>query len=174
MTTTINIATAISDLKRDHDHYNQNRKAWPEAKRQAKWTAFRAHAHQVATLFGDLNGWTPTDLFTPDAIGRTRRTAAIPDLAGWMDHGFGYRAGRRLVAIVGQPYNTVPQYRDTLDDCAARYGLRWQVAPMGRASFWFPGWTLFIVMTRPDVQVHWLPEQINAQQFADAKDAAMA
>jgi hypothetical protein len=40
------------------------------------------------------------------------------------------------------------------------YGLRWHVPPMQRASFWYPGSTLFIVMTLPDVVVRWLPEQV--------------
>ena len=37
---------------------------------------------------------------------------------------------------------------------------------MPYASIWYPGWTLFIVMTLPDVEVRWLPEQVSEVHFA--------
>jgi hypothetical protein len=109
-------------------------------------------------------------LFTPEAVGPAQpswnsRYSGL--LTGWMDHAICYRApvlGKRMgrnIAIVGQPYGRLDgdRHRQELDACATRYGLRWHAAPMPYASFWYPGSTLFVVMTLPDIEVQWLPEQ---------------
>jgi hypothetical protein len=111
--------------------------------------------------FGRLNGWVMTRSFALRDIGRSRRTFAF--YGGWLDHPIYFRDSvRRNVCVVGQPYGTsVDQYRAELDDCAEEFGLRWHVPPVPQASFWYPGWTLFIAMTLPTVEPRWLPEQVS-------------
>jgi hypothetical protein len=112
--------------------------------------------------FGKINGWKLTKNFALCDIGRSRRTFASYR-EGWMDHQIYYRdSARRNIAIATQPYGNHPDdFRAELDRCAEEFGLRWHVPPVPRASFWYPGWTLFIVMTLPGVELKWLPEQVS-------------
>src|SRR5262249_42192597 len=89
---------------------------------------------------------------------------------GCDEHALYYRdATRRNVALVAQPYVTTPTAGhctgngDWLGKIKAKYaarGLCCHAPPQVCASFWFPGCTAFLVITKPDVTVRWLPEQI--------------
>jgi hypothetical protein len=107
--------------------------------------------------------WDPAYHFTPEGLGKASNNYT-PGPLGWRDHALyfqGPRPNRRgwiNVAIVGQPYAGA--------DCRAelaeleRQGFRIHTPPRGgKASIWFPGQTLFIVVTLPSVEVKWLPEQ---------------
>jgi hypothetical protein len=116
----------------------------------------------AAEEFAALNGWriarTP---FAPDCIGRKRYTSNryLP-VQSWLDHPVFYRTkDSTAAAIVSQPYGDLSQFRDELDAIIQRAGLKWQVPPNERASFWFPGKTLFIVLTLPEHSIIWFPEQ---------------
>jgi hypothetical protein len=42
-------------------------------------------------------------------------------------------------------------------------GYALHIPPAGvNASIWYPSWTLFLVLTLPNITVNWLPEQQNA------------
>jgi hypothetical protein len=74
---------------------------------------------------------------------------------------------RRNVAAVGQPYVSPVGRRhphDWLVKLKASYaaqGLCCHTPPNAFASIHFPGWTAFLVITKPDVTVQWLPEQLT-------------
>jgi hypothetical protein len=110
----------------------------------------------LARAFGHRNGWRLTTRFSPyDLSGRRRECE-------WhFDHALYYRDARTRAkaALVMQPYDDNFSARG-LDATFARLGLRWHVPPNAHASFHYPGWTLFIVVTKPEVEVRWLPEQI--------------
>jgi hypothetical protein len=100
----------------------------------------------------------------------------------WMGSPIYYYAGQRPTAMVGQPSNmtityraykrdgqthidkiprrvlTLDEHRPELDACAARHGLQWHVPPVPSATI-SPDASLFIVMTLPNIEVRWLPEQ---------------
>ena len=80
-----------------------------------------------------------------------------------MEHGLYYRDARTRAkaAIVMQPYDADLR---RLTAAFAALGLRCQVPPNARASFWYPGWTLFAVVTKADVVVRWLPEQLTFEK----------
>jgi hypothetical protein len=151
------------------------------SERAAAASLGRTHEEQQAALerrFGDINGWVLSERqFPPTAIGR-RSAPKFPMMAApisrasefWFDHALYYRSRetRLCAAIVGQPYNGLDaEHRAKLDLCAARRGLAWHVSPMPYASLWYPGWTIFIVMTMPGVTVNWLPEQMSETLFAE-------
>ena len=71
----------------------------------------------------------------------------------------GFSRGRRYVAVVGQPYLSAVDIAEARARLADR-GLVLHLAPDPLASFHYPGWTLFVVVTRPGVTgVRFLPEQ---------------
>lgn len=142
------IATAIETQRSDDPIYRV-----PPFKR-------RAVEH-----FALLNGWRwdPAYHFTPEGLGKASNNYK-PGPLGWRDHALYFQGPRPNgrgwinVAIVGQPYAGA--------DCRAelaeleRQGFRIHTPPRGgKASIWFPGQTLFIVVTLPGVEVKWLPEQ---------------
>jgi hypothetical protein len=116
---------------------------------------FRIEAMQWDTerAFAALNGW--------------RVGTRVGAYRGWNDHGVRFNRNRRLVAIIGQPYGSEDAHIEELDTYAHEHGMHWQVPPMPRASFWFPGSTLFYVMTKLGVGVRWLPEQESETGFAE-------
>src|SRR5262249_25506572 len=128
-------------------------------------------------MFGDLNGWylsneafVPFDIaddsFKLDDMTKLNAYNLRHISYRWMDHAICFKAHRpeweiaRCIAIVGQPYGNIDRHRRELDEVAKRYGLRWHVAPNPTASIYLPGQALFIVLTLPDGEVVWLPEQM--------------
>jgi hypothetical protein len=74
------------------------------------------------------------------------------------DHAIWFRAGERYVAAIGQPYMAAIDLVEWRDHLAERgFALHVPLDPL--ASFHFPGSTLFVVVTRVGVPVHFLPEQ---------------
>ena len=120
---------------------------------------------RAVELFARLNGWQwdPALRFMPDSLGKYGNDFKYQRPA-WCDHALYFRevktsSSRKNVAIAGQPYQWSASVRAELADLERR-GFCVHTPPGGeRASIWFPGQTLFIVVTQPGVEVKWLPEQ---------------
>jgi hypothetical protein len=129
----------------------------------------------LAKLFGKLNGWRLTKTsFELDDFDRFQRRHRRPLFRTYhfLDHPLYYRDSSCscFAAIVAQPYGKLDEFRETLDDLAACYNLSWHVPPAApNASIWYPGWTLFIVITRPDHNICWLPEQLKVPDLIKKK-----
>jgi hypothetical protein len=113
-------------------------------------------------LFGEINGWRtdPNYYFAPEFLGQCGRGRFVQP--HWADHAVYYKApkpdGRRgLVnaAIVGQPYQ---MDAIGLSELVAS-GLKVSLPVNPYASIWYPGVTLFVIVTLPKVEVRLLPEQ---------------
>jgi hypothetical protein len=122
------------------------------------------HAHRVAiTTFAKLNGWRPSEVasYGLSLLGHDRmsgRTRADNHDFPLLDHCIWFREGRRYVAAVGQPYRSAVDIVEARARLANR-GLVLHIPPDPFASFHYPGWTLFVVVTKPGVRVRLLPEQ---------------
>jgi hypothetical protein len=124
-------------------------------------------AHRAANLFARINGWRwdPSFRFQPESLGK-RGNDYEYQRPYWCDHALYFRGlmedrrGWVNIAIAGQPYAGAKEtIRPELEELARR-GFCISTPPSGeRASIWFPGQTLFIVVTLPGVRVRWLPEQ---------------
>jgi hypothetical protein len=131
--------------------------------------------------FGTINGWR-TDAsyyFPPERLGRPHHQWE-QNLSGWRDHSIYYKAPRHdgkrgfvNIAIVGHPYGLAPSWANDLHGLISN-GYQLHVPPAGAyASIWYPGATLFLVLTLPGITVRWLPEQQNAvAELAPTDDAA--
>ena len=77
------------------------------------------------------------------------------------DHESYFRRDRRRAAIVTEPYDS-EGIRQAVLDYISPLGLVLHVPPEPRASLWYPGYTLFLVITKPDFgDIRWLPEQLE-------------
>jgi hypothetical protein len=161
-----NPLTAILEATRVH---HDARAAAPDERTRQRitnefWRQQNQRQQALAVAFGELNGWRLTTCsFFPRDLGTCRRC-----IYEWMDHPLYYRDAhtRHNIALAGQPYIT-PDVRqnphDWLANLKADYaaqGLRCHVPPNAFASFHYPGWTAFLVVTKPETQVQWLPDQI--------------
>jgi hypothetical protein len=120
-------------------------------------------AHQAARgAFAALNDWRATEFscYNLGLLGRVAHSWSLYHSRDHvlLDHAIWFRQGRRYVAAVGQPYLSAVDIADERARLAAR-GLVLHVPPDPFASFHYPGWTLFIVITLPGAAVRWLPEQ---------------
>jgi len=163
------MSNALSEIVNATRAHHDARAAAPDefARQRATnqfWREQNQRQRALAVAFGALNGWRLTTCsFTPCQLGSCRRC-----IYAWMDHPLYYRDARtrRNVALVGQPYVSPAGRRDPHDWLAklkasyAADGLRCHVPPNAFASFHYPGWTAFLVVTKPETQVQWLPEQI--------------
>ena len=124
--------------------------------------------------FAKRNGWIVAATAT-DAPKLLAKDKLSPGGFGWStyvgrvsDHDFVCREpgrGGRVAAVVCQPYrDCVAEARAT----AEQLGLVAHVPPDPTASIHYPGWTRFIVFTRPGVEVRWLDEQMKQLERADA------
>jgi hypothetical protein len=123
-----------------------------------------ARAHQAAMdAFAERNGWRPSEVasYGLSLLGRDRMSGRIRadnhdcDL---LDHCVWFREERRYVAVAGQPYLSDVDIAKTRVRLAER-DLVLHVPPDPLASLHYPGWTLFVVVTKPGVEVRFLPEQ---------------
>jgi hypothetical protein len=168
---TVNPNTVISDLRRELDQIHR----LPLALRRPLQEAHRDHMVAAARLFGQINDWQLCDWFGPDRIGKAPDGRRDWDAPVWcrrgevlFDHDIYYRRGRLRAAVVGQPYQQSPRAREA-EEAGRRFGLVLHVPPQPTASLWYPGATLFLLLTEPDVTVRWLPEQISGMQSADSE-----
>jgi hypothetical protein len=126
-------------------------------------------SYQLRTLanriFGEINGWRtePDYYFAPEFLGRGGR--GDYQQPRWADHAIYYKArkswgGRGLVnaAIVGQPYQMDGFVAGGLSELVAA-GFKVSLPINPYASFWYPGATLFVIVTVRDAEVRLLPEQ---------------
>lgn len=136
-----------------------NRKPEP-ATRQAKEHSIVELAvlrHRMASDFGASRGWSYSHRgFLPSTLaGRKRTGGGAPWYAfdsgadTWsrtsMDHPLYYRAERRVVAALGQPY-LADGRRDEVQAWAAKRGLAVHFPDF--PSWWFPGQTTLVLFTR--------------------------
>ena len=115
----------------------------------------------AAEAFGKLNGWGLSNQHSYSLEHLVRARAMSPRREGYdfplLDHDYWCRLDRRYVAVIGQPYSLsdIVAQRENL----TKRGLVLHLPPDPFASFRYPGWTLFLVVTMPGVPVRWLPEQ---------------
>lgn len=89
--------------------------------------------------------------------------ATLEDAWGYpaCDHVSWFKRNRKPAAIVTEPYgsgDSMAQLQRFLDEL----GLVSHQPPNPYASLWYPGYTLFVVITRPEFgEVLWLPEQLE-------------
>ena len=136
----------------------------PLADRRAAGAAAQRAYQAAVDAFAALNGWQATgySFYGLDLLGRSAMSDSLRRLGGrdcsLLDHDIWFRRGRRYVAAVGQPYLSDVDIAAARADLKAR-DLILHVPPDPLASFHFPGWTLFVVVTQPGAEVRWLPEQ---------------
>jgi hypothetical protein len=113
--------------------------------------------------FAEANGWTiAKHSFGLDTLARGgvhgRGYPGRDD--GHVDHSEWYRKDGHAIAIVGHPY---PEDKTYLQGVEQR-NLIVHHAPAGAAASWYsPGHTLLIVITRPGVEVVWPTEKEMAE-----------
>jgi hypothetical protein len=113
--------------------------------------------------FGTINGWhTGSDVrsFNVRDIGKRQGQSCDHLSSATFDHPIWYRGAGRCAAIVAQPYPHTDDDADALA-IAAKHGVACHMPPCARASFHYPGSTLFYVFTSLEHQIVWLPEQIS-------------
>jgi hypothetical protein len=145
------IAAAMAEGARARDN--------PRARLAAR--ARESAARRAATaLFAELNGWRVFKEFGHDLnlLGRVASSRRDNRERQLLDHCVWFRGQRRYVAVVGQPYLSAVDLAEERASLARR-GLVMHVPPDPFASFHYPGWTLFLIVTLPGVAVRWLPEQ---------------
>lgn len=160
------IAEAMHERWLAHDEPSRLRAAYQEIDR----------AQRAATeAFADINGWKKApSTYDLDVLGRGTRVAWRSVIGrGPLDHPLAFQTKRRYVSMVGQPYPPavdLAQWRVHLED----RGLVLHVPPDPLASIHNPGGTLFLVVTKPDIEVRWLPDQDGrlADRWAARKVAA--
>ena len=140
-------------------------RSWPERyRRQMRLT------RDTAKMFAELNGWTSTWRMihypdrgsNPSDIGKRAR-GSIPEIfrdSDALDHRLYFKCGDRYAAIATQTYDYTKDAEDKLAAIAVECGLALHVAPSPYASIYFPEMTRLFVLTPPDHQMVWLPEQI--------------
>jgi hypothetical protein len=126
---------------------------------------------QARKAFARLNGWivAGTRSGAVRLIPKEKRVSdKMPhEMFGWgfylqniSDHDFVCKVpgrGGEIMAVICQPYdNNITAAKKA----AEHYGLAVHVPPNPFASFHFPGWTQFIVFTKPGLEVRWLAEQM--------------
>src|SRR5262249_6421126 len=145
---------ALAAISDDYQkQYTLGRQFWLQ-QRKPRLDAW-AHA------FGALNGWRGTREFALCKLCSARCHRYCGGL--FLGHGVYYRDARprAKVASVNQPYVSRQEFSGSkLAATYAARGLRCHVPPNPFASVWYPGYTAFIVITKPDVEVRWLPEQL--------------
>lgn len=138
---------------------------------------------ELVREFMKLNGWYVTECsFGLDALADGKKYVKYSELlprcpnpwegVNW-DHTMYFRhskSGGKTAALVTQPYGHREKFdyeninRPSHKPWKASiewYKLKAHMPPNQFASVWFPGSTAFVVLTRPDVEVKWLPEQLE-------------
>ena len=161
------LKTPIADIKLLMDEYHRSYQGKSDRECVKLAEPYEKLQFKVAKLFGDLNGWKLSEQgFAPAQIGKTGGKWDYTHRM-WSDHPLYYRAKNPLwkmtrpIAIIGQPYNQLSSYQPELDALAKAHNLKWKVPPKPRASIWYPGSTLFIVLTLPEHKIVWLPDQLE-------------
>lgn len=132
---------------------------------------------RIRARFAAANGWkVAKHSFDVDVLSKNKVHSydycgpAYRDTMDACDHPEFFRLDRRAAAIVA--HNYAPScHAETVGRVAERYGLRVHVPPDGkRASWYFPGGTHLIVLTRPDViEIVW-PTEDEMTEFARAAE----
>jgi hypothetical protein len=120
-------------------------------------------AHQVAVdAFAELNGWraTKSTCYNLGLLGRSMSSSSLWDTSDFplLAHSVWLLLNGRYVAAIGQPYLSAVDVSEARAALTAR-DIILHVPPDPLASFHDPGWTLFLVFTKPSVRVRFLPEQ---------------
>ena len=126
---------------------------------------------QAAKEFATLNGWRHSErLFSIKTLSRGGIHAAPGEIPRelyppqLLDHPVYFREVRqpyRPAAVVGQPCDTNV---DNGTELAHSLGLDLHAPPNPVASWWYPGWARFFCLTRPGVEVRFLPDQLTFEK----------
>jgi len=123
---------------------------------------------QAAEKFAALNGWRFTEQdFLVEALIRGSEFEQWSTLPRYpvFDHDVFFREitpPYRPVAIVGQPYSGTTVNKGI--ELAHSLGLELHTPPNSVASWWYPGWTRFFCLTRPNTEVRFLPDQLTFEK----------
>jgi hypothetical protein len=165
-----------------HEYDLERRELWLVLLKEESdlWREEKELRAQAAKEFARLNGWKHSAAdFSIEMLseGRPRRKwgeyfEGDRDL---FDHPVFFRENQkpyRPAALVGQPYGMKSVCAEPL--IIERRSMRWDgdcyeatvlkldrhVPPKVKASWWYPGSTAFVCVTRPGTPVQWLPDQI--------------
>lgn len=124
------------------------------------WARFGALKEQTAAELARLNGWraAPRSRASTAWLGRGaafRAPSHSYDPA--FDHPLVFSKDRRVAAIVGQPYGHIDVAKVKV--ALAEQGYALHTPPDPFASIYYPGGTLFLVVTLPETAVRFLPDQ---------------
>jgi hypothetical protein len=115
--------------------------------------------------FAEMNGWKRTkEGFRLEKIGHARGDDDYfymhggEDFYMLLDHCGGFQEDGKYVALLTQPYDHVTR-KDWQRWEAKHPEFEVHVPPDPRASIYYPGFALFLVITARGQQVRWLPEQ---------------
>jgi hypothetical protein len=143
---------------------------------KAYWAGKNMAAHgdelrkNAAKEFAALNGWRYSE--RGFAIKTLARGGTHETREEWLwrlnpicllDHSVYFREipkPYRPVTIVGQPYESATSM-DRGIELARSLGLELHAPPNSVASWWYPGYTQFFCLTRPGVEVRFLPDQLT-------------
>jgi hypothetical protein len=154
------------------DEIDNRTPEWPgpvDIKYEAATERLQAVAAQT---LADLNGWRIAGRsFAPDTLGMCHSAAdRRAELFESLDHCIYFRESvrpYRTVAMATQPYGNAEHMGCYSEEARGR-GHLMHIPPGGLyASIWFPGSTMFGVMTKPGVTVLWLPEQQRLSGFEE-------
>jgi hypothetical protein len=146
-------------------HKEENNPALLNSRAARNLNASYQRRIEANRMFGSLNGWQtmPDYYFQPEYLGRSGRGEY--GRPHWVDHAVYYKARRHdgkrglvNVAIVGQPYEFNSFIAEELAELVGR-GFKVTMPPQPFASVWYPAATIFLVVTLPETNVRWLPEQ---------------
>ncbi len=110
--------------------------------------------------FASLNRVKPGAEFDLEALRRGSLRALSWHTIDWpgCDHPSFLKRDKRAAMIVSEPYDLYMVEKTRAE--AERLGLTLHMPPNPQASLYWPSWTYFVVLTRPDFgEVRWLPEQ---------------
>jgi hypothetical protein len=113
-----------------------------------------AMRRRLAEEFGRRIGWTwrHAPYAAQHLVGMRKRPCWQWDEPPHMDHGSGYRVGRRPAAIVSQPYNTSAEAEAEMCEWAEQRCLVFWRPDF--PSWWYPGWTRLYVFAAPEMLAH--------------------
>ncbi len=115
-----------------------------------------AHKEALIAAYGALRGWKQSGRsFHLSTLAKGgmhdggRWIDRIQDDLTWpmLDHVYYWKRDRRPVAIVAHPYDCTPERLAEAAEWAAMHRLK-VTAPADFPSWWYPGWTTLIEITR--------------------------
>lgn len=150
----------------EHNRLNEQKEKAPQVG-QIRGAAHNQRWTDLLADFAGLNQIKPSAEFTLDALKRNLRSGGSwGKTYQWpgCDHPSFYKRNQRAALTMAEPYNLWEV--EVLRAYAVEKGLILHSPPNEFASFWYPGFTRCIAITREDFgPVKWLPEQIDFDAY---------